>query len=261
MRSEFLNHIPAPLIAFFVFLLIILANWLGYRFKKLQVKRFPNDEIDNVGAIEGSLLGLMGLLLAFSFGAAASKYDIKRELIMQESNNIGTAILRCDLYPDSLRNILRANFKEYVETRIAYYEAADSESKNTEALQKGSDYSKKIWQLVANDSQNPGSNVRAIQMIPAVNSVIDIASTREATRTAKIPSVILFMLFLLMISSGFLVGYGQKSKKRNHVMTVAFAMMTTLALYLVIELDRPRHGIINLDSVEKQIIDLRSNFR
>jgi len=69
------------------------------------------------------------------------------------------------------------------------------------------------------------------------------------------------MLIILIQTSAFLVGYSQKSKKRNLVMNYGFAVMISLALYLVLELDRPRRGIINLDSTEQKILDLREEFR
>ncbi len=110
MRSTFFLHVPAPIIVLFVFLMILLLNWLGYRFKHYQLRKYPNAEIDNLGPIEGSLLGLMALLLAFSFGNSASKFENHREIIIEEANDIGTSILRCDLYPDTPRNLFRANF-------------------------------------------------------------------------------------------------------------------------------------------------------
>ena len=79
MRSTFFLHLPAPLIAFLVFVGILLFNWLGYRFKHYQLRKHPNAEIDNLGPIEGSLLGLMALLLAFSFSNSASKFEGHRE--------------------------------------------------------------------------------------------------------------------------------------------------------------------------------------
>jgi len=261
MRSIYFLHIPAPLIAFTVFLLILLLNWLGYRFKHYQLKRYPNAEMDNLGPIEGSLLGLMALLLAFSFGNSASKFEGHREIIIEEANSIGTVILRCDLYPDTPRNLLIANMKEYLEARIDYYEGRADEEKIIKALEKTKSVSKNIWKIVTEESTKPNALVRSNQMIPAVNNMFDIVTTREGARIAKVPPLILLMLIVLIQTSAFLVGYSQKSKKRNLVMNYGFAVMISLALYLVLELDRPRRGIINLDSTEQKILDLRDEFK
>ena len=78
---------------------------------------------EDLGAVEGSMLGVMALLLGFTFSIAISKFETRRQITVEEANEIGTAILRCDMYPDSLRNLLRADFKEYIEARIAYYDS------------------------------------------------------------------------------------------------------------------------------------------
>ena len=260
MRAIFL-HIPAPIIAFMVFLLILLLNWMGYRFKHYQRRKYPDAEMDNLGPIEGSLLGLMALLLAFSFGNSASKFENHREIIIEEANDIGTVILRCDLYPDTPRNLLIANLKQYLDSRIDYYEARADEQKIAEAMEKSKIFSKKIWDIVAEESMKPNALIRSNQMIPALNNMIDITTTREGARIAKVPPLILLMLITLILTSAFLVGYSQKSKKRNLVMNFGFAVMISLALYLVLELDRPRRGMINLDPTEQKILDLRNEIK
>ena len=106
-------------------------------------------------------------------------------------------------------------------------------------------------------AKNFQNNIRTGQMIPAVNRMIESVTTREASRIAKTPSLILIMLLLLIFSTTFLVGYGNKAKKINFIMVTGFALMTTLTVYVIIELDRPRKGVINLDEAEKNITELR----
>ena len=77
----------------------------------------------DLGAINGTLLGLLGLLLAFTFSMASSRFDSRRQLVIEEANDIGTVILRTDFFPDSTRRLLRGTLKEYVEARIAFYQA------------------------------------------------------------------------------------------------------------------------------------------
>ncbi|HEX5025006.1 MAG TPA: hypothetical protein VFV68_07025 [Agriterribacter sp.] len=260
MNLSLLFNVPAAIIATGIFVLILLFNRLGFRYRQKQIRKYPHDEIDSIGTIEGSMLGLLGLLLAFSFGMAASKFESRRAIVVEEANRIGTAILRCDLYPDSVRNVLREDFKAYVETRIDYYDAGDDESLIKRSLEKGNIYLVKLWKLVAQEGQNPQNLVRTAQMVPALNAMIDIVSTRNSARLAKVPPLILIVLLVLTLTSGFLSGYGNKAKRRNMVLIVGFALMTTLALYLVMELDRPRRGIINLDTDQKNITDLRNQF-
>ena len=104
-----------------VFFLILLLSWIGYLFKKNRLKKHPEDRFEK-GKVQGAALSILSLLMGFTFSVAMAKFETQRRVITQEAAYINTAILRCDIYPDSLRNLLRADLKEYVETRIAYYD-------------------------------------------------------------------------------------------------------------------------------------------
>src|SRR3982751_5511971 len=117
--SPLLLNIPTWLVALGIFILMITFNWLGYRYRKMQIRKNPED-VDTLGPMEGSLLGLMGLMLAFSFSMAASKFENRRVIIIDEANNIATAMRNSSLFPDSVRNLFLGNFKQYVEARISY---------------------------------------------------------------------------------------------------------------------------------------------
>ena len=104
-----------------VFFLIILLSWIGYRFKKNRLKKHPEERFEK-GKVQGAALSILSLLMGFTFSVAMAKFETQRRVITQEAAYINTAILRCDIYPDSLRNLLRADLKEYVEARIAYYD-------------------------------------------------------------------------------------------------------------------------------------------
>ncbi len=260
MNYPFLFQVPAALIAIVLFGLIILTNWLGIRLGSIQAKKSPEEVQSGLGAIEGSLIGLTALMLSFTFGMAATKFESRRQVIVDEANNIGTVVLRCDLYPDSVRTLLRADLQKYVEARINYYNAGADEEKIKLALNETNDIANLIWARVAGLSHNLDNRVMSDQMIPALNAMIDIVTTRDASRLAKVPPVILTVLLTLSLISSFLIGYGLKGKRASKILVLGFASMTTISLYLILDLDRPRRGIINLDAAEKRIVDLRTMF-
>ena len=259
MENYIFYQVPAIYLAIPFFLLMIVFNWLGFTVKKNHIKKFPDTDRSGLGPTEASLLGLMALLLSFSFGMSASKFDTRRQVIVLEANDIGTAMLRTDLYPDSIRDQFRNDFKNYLDARIAYYNVGDDFKKIETELIKSDSISGRIWQRAAAFSHNPGALIPTAQMVPALNAMIDIVTTREAGRKNLVPRLILIILTLLTWMSSFLAGYGSKGDERSKVLVITFALMTTLALYLVIELDRPRQGLINLNSTEKLLIDMRVN--
>jgi len=94
---------PALLIALIVFILIFSANWLGFIYRKRLSEKKPEDIPENLGTLEGSLMGLLALMLAFSFGMGATKFEARRSLAVHEANAIGAAILLLEMYPDSVK--------------------------------------------------------------------------------------------------------------------------------------------------------------
>ena len=248
-------QIPAWVIGIIIFLLILLANWLGFNYRKRLFEKKPENIPENLGTLEGSLLGLLALMLAFSFGMGASKYESRRSLAVHEANAIGAAILRLDMYPDSIKEEFIPDFDKYIDTRMAYYKANFREAPRNAALKETEEVFNRMWKKATLLSRNPANLASSQQMIPKLTEMIDLVIERNALREARIPFLILAMLLLLTLVSAFMSGYSHKAKKRNLIMITAFALMTTFTIYTVLELDRPQRGFITIDSAQQKIMD------
>jgi hypothetical protein len=115
------NQMEAFMIAGLLFLTMIFAFLVGNRIRRYKERKGMSTEDKSIGPLEGSMLGLLALLLSFTFGMSSSRHDRRVNIIIEEANSIGTAILRSDLYPDSIRNEFRKDFEAYLETRIAFF--------------------------------------------------------------------------------------------------------------------------------------------
>lgn len=253
-------QLPTYVLFVIIFFLILLFNHTGFRYKRNLIEKYPERVNENIGSMQGSMLGLMSLLLGFTFSVAMSKFETRRHLLVEEANTIGTAILRTDLYPDSLRLPLRAQFKDYLETRIAYYHAGNNEHKIEEILENSEKISTGIWKTVANHARDSIYRLRSQQMIPIVNAMIDIIASRDASRINKVPALVLWTLLILVLTAAFLLGSDYKGHKRNLMLLFGYALVMTLTLNLITELNHPREGFINLDGAEKKVEDLRKLF-
>jgi hypothetical protein len=260
MQASSFDLIPAFYLAVPFLASLIFVNWLGYRFKVYHIRKFPGTEHVGIGPTEGSLLGLTALLLSFTFSMSASKFENRRQFIIAETNDISTTVLRCDLYPDSIRDALRADLKNYLETRIEYYTAKDNEQLIQNALVRADSISKIIWKKVAAASHDLNNRVATQRRAPSLKEMIDVVTSREGSRRAKVPRMIFSVLCILILVSAFLSGYGSKNLERNKVLVIAFAVVTTLSLYLVVDLDKPRQGFVNLNATEQLLEDLRGLF-
>src|SRR4028119_1915385 len=115
--------IPTTVISGVLFVCIIFFYLTGVGLASYQKKINPEAKAEGVGPLEGALLGLLALLLSFTFNMSASRYDTRRALLIQEANSISTVLSCADLYPDSSRREFRKDLQQYVEARIRYYNA------------------------------------------------------------------------------------------------------------------------------------------
>ncbi len=160
-----------------------------------------------------------------------------------------------------IKKELKTNFKAYVEARIAYYDAGIDNDKIDIAKSKTEKTANDIWKIVMTESQKPENVLRSQQMIPALNSMIDVVTSREEIKNATVPESIFWLLFMLILTASFIIGYSTNGKKVNHVLIYGFSVMTVLTVFLILDLDRPRRGIINANNTEQKIVALREMFK
>jgi hypothetical protein len=178
---------------------------------------------------------------------------------MQEVNTIGTTVLRTDIYPDSMRTVLRSKLQQYVEARIAFYKVGMNLDSALLLYIKGESIAKETWRIAASYARKDDITTRTSQLIPSLNEMIDVAATRRAAGEATIPDSIVYFLFILCLCSSFLLGYDQHGKIDWLVVT-GFALMLSVTIFNIMDLDRPRTGLINMDNANRKVVELRSLF-
>jgi hypothetical protein len=259
LLSAFFYKAPLSVIVLILFTGVFLFYFIGVRISDYKRRHRPESIAGGIGPLEAALLGLLSLLLSFTFGLSSSRYDARRALIVQESNDIGTVILRSDMYADSVRSEFRKDLQDYVEARIGYYEASDEaviDQKRSEAEK----ISGRIWKRAVNSSKANPDVVKDNQMIPAINSMIDIVGSRDASRLARVPDLIISLLISLTLLGSFVVGYSKKESGNDRIMLTLYAVMTIMTIYTIIDLDRPRRGLIKTNVPHEKINELRNYF-
>jgi hypothetical protein len=253
------DTLPPYVIGLVLFILVLASFLVGVRIRKNVLKKHPDLANDDFGALSSSLLGLLALLLAFTFGMANSRFDDRRKLAIEEANAIGTVVLRAEVLPDSMKNILKSQLEEYLETRIAFNQAGMDFDKMVDYYYKADGISSDIWMTVAEYAKTNTEITRTSEIIPALNAMIDITTSRRAAGEANIPDSIQFLLIFLCVCSTFLMGYERKNRI-DMLVVVGFSLMLALTVFTIIDLDRPRSGLVNLDEANSKIVELRSLF-
>jgi len=174
MEQQPLDFIPMwgvfALTIGFVFLLVEAGFLLG----AARRKRSEDVKDASVGQMVGATLGLLAFMLAFTFGMAATRYDNRRALVMEEANAIQDAYLRADLLPQQHRAEIRSLLRQYVEIRTSWSGAEQVH----EAIAKSEAVQQRLWShAVALGQEHPNSVVVAL-FITSVNEVVDLHTKR-----------------------------------------------------------------------------------
>lgn len=247
-------------VALFVGLLLCLE--IGYRIARYSSRKNAELTYEGVGVIEAAVFALLGLLLGFSFAGAMSRLDARRQLIVQEVNAIGTAYLRLDLLPAADQPEMRDLFRKYLDTRLRAYEKLPDLEATDRELERASQISKEIWTRAVSYSAADPSHDTARLLLPALNEMIDVTTGRTLAIHTHLPALIFFLLTTVSLLSGLLAGYAmQKRRRRSLLHMVLYAAAIAATLYVVLDLDYPRHGLIRLDAADKSLQQLRDTIR
>ena len=252
--------LPIYLLLVIIFLLVVLFAWLGYKYKKRQVDKDPDEVKQSAKIVQGATFGMLSLLMGFTFSVAITKFEAQRRILVQEATNIKTVVLRSDMYSDSIRNLFRSDLKDYIEARISYYKSRDNKE-FVESVKKATEISDKIWKRAIEESKKPENISRTAQMIPAVNNMIEVITTRDSERVSHVPPLVLWVLLILILAGAFLLGADVTGRKRNKLPIFSYAFVMSLTFNLIIELNQPSSGLINFDAIQQKIIDLRQLVR
>src|SRR5450631_4487679 len=237
--------IPAAIVAAMCALLMLMIE-LGRRFGIYRKKDDPDAADAGISTVDGAIYGLLGLVIAFTFSGAATRFDHRRDLVTQEANAIGTAFLRVDLLPPAMQPAVKQDYRDYLDTRLAYYRAIPDDPQGRRAAEtKFKALQGKIWSESVAACKEAGSPAATSLVLASLNDMIDITTTRAVATEMHPPLAIFLALLALALTGAFLAGYGAAgAKRRNWAHMFIFAGVMSLAIYMILDLEFPRLGLI-----------------
>jgi hypothetical protein len=246
--SHFIAWSAGVALALFVAMLVFLE--LGRRFGLHRAQKDGAGARTGVGVVDGTVYGLLGLLLGFVFSGAAGRFDDRRVLIAQEASAISTAWLRIDALPPEPQLAIRAGFRSYVDALLATYSPevlGDPFDHSAELIRAEKD----IWARSIAACMSPEGEKARMLLLPAVNEMFDAVDRERAARRMDPPPVIFLMLGVMALAAALFGGYAlSSSPTRNWMYIIGVAATISSAVYVILELEYPRLGLVQVDAVE-----------
>lgn len=250
-------------VALVLFCGILVAVMAGRRIGQRDIKRYGHVTSPNVGSLETAVFALLGLLIAFTFSGALSRFDMRRAQAVQEANAIGTAYLRIDLLSAPARPALRENMRAYADARIATYrllpdvDAAQKELDRSRALQG------ELWSGLMAALAQPGVRTGSEPVVVnAFNEMFDMMTVRVSATLIHPPTIIYAMLIVLALASALVAGYQSASEKAyDWVHKIGFAAAVAFTVYVILDMEYPRLGFIRIDTIDQVLVDVRGDMK
>ncbi|MGE5208126.1 MAG: hypothetical protein ACM3KL_02220 [Alphaproteobacteria bacterium] len=243
-----------PLWGLFVVILIVvlLSVECGYHLGKYRRSRPEQEKEAPVGTMVGATLGLFAFILAFTFGLAATRFDTKRQVLLDEANAIGTTYLRAGMLPERGEQI-RALLRDYVGVRLN----AVKSGKIEEGMRRSDHIQQQVWaeaETVA--EKNPNSIIVGL-FVQSLNEMIDLHAKRvQAGLRSRIPGAIWLGLFAVAALSLTAMGYhtGLAGARRS-LAILAVAIAFSVVIELIADLDRSQEGVLKIS--QQPLLDVQ----
>jgi len=259
MNGVQLSMIALPLGLFGV---MLLSAAVGHRIAAWRSRLRDDASAVGTSAVDAAVLGLLGLLVAFWFSSAGMRLDMRRSLIVEEANAIGTAWLRLDLLPEDAQQGARDEFRRYLDLRLLQTPGATHVESDAVLAKQLATAQDSIWRQAVAAAPRCLSPHAAVLLLDALNAMFDAGTRHLAAFNAHTPVAILALLLLVAIFAAVLAGHDMAGQGRfNWLHIVVFASVVSLTIWVIYDLEMPRYGLIRIDNYDQTLLDLRDSFQ
>jgi hypothetical protein len=252
--ADWINAVPLWGMFALSLLLCVASVEAGGALSRAVLRRSTKDPDAPLGSLVGSLLGLLAFTLAFTFSLAANRLDARKQLVLQESNAIGTTYLRAALMPPREGLVIRGLLRDYVALRLTVTKENSAEvSRQCEQIHG------RLWaQVKLLAQENVDSELRSL-LVAAMNETIDLHQSRKTVALQyRVPSTVWSILYLLVVLGMLALGYqigmsGVRRLRGAPLLSLAFS----LVLLRISDLDRPFEGFLGVS--QQPLVDVQAS--
>jgi hypothetical protein len=257
--NDFMYGINSVAIACVLFVSMLIAIEAGYRLGRRGSASIDAAFKEHIGAIQGTILGILALLLGFTFSLSLQRFDERSASVVDEANAIGTADLRARLLPLPLRAEVQALLREYLDARVRASTLPLIDVSERDAwLGEASRLQSALWDHGVRATQADPNPATSGLFVQSLNELIDAFGRRNAALERHVPEAVLILLYGTFLMTGAIVGFscgiaGHRPSLASYVMVLLIVVL----VFIILDLDRPRRGMIKVS--QQSLIELRAS--
>jgi hypothetical protein len=255
VNESFLYQTHEAIIQCVFFALMMAATEAGYRLGRKSEPNVPENTKSQISTVEGALLGVLALLLGFTMSMAVSRFEIRKQLVLEEADAIGTSRLRAQLIPSPEGPEILGLLQQYVSVRVQYGSAGNDLARLDQLNTQSAHFQTELWNRTNAYAQQHPNPVTVGLLLQSLNQTFDLAEARWMAFQNHVPESVIYVNAAVSLLAAMLVGYSfGVSGRRNIFSMCVLAVSITLVLAVIIDLDRPRSGFIR--GSQQPMVDL-----
>jgi ABC-type multidrug transport system fused ATPase/permease subunit len=236
------------------FVAVLVPILLGQRYGQYRKKKTEEPQHAPVGSVVGAAFGLLAFMLAITFQIAANRYDMRKQLLLEDVTNIRTGYLRAGLIPEPYKSNTKKFLVEYVDMRV---DLVNDPSKLNAGLSRSQQILDSLWKYTESLAEQDRSSEAYALYTSSVNDIIDSFNQRVSVALQyRIPGAVLFVLFIISFVSMFLLGYQFGISGRGNLrLIILLSLIFAIVMFLILALDQPEKGLATID--QKPMVTLQ----
>lgn len=236
-----LYNYPLPMVFVVGLALVLALSEIGWQLGARAVGRASS----NLTTLESAMLGLLALMIAFTFSMALSRFEARRDAVLNEANAIGTTALRARLLPEPHRSETLKLLREYVQIRLDIARSGTSLAQQIAVIDRSNAIQEALWQQTKAMAAKDKGLIPTGLFIESLNSMIDDQGKRLAALRSRVPNIVLLALFSIAAVAGAFAGYASGlDAKRTRLPVYLMGLVVSAVIFLILDLDRPSAGFI-----------------
>jgi MFS-type transporter involved in bile tolerance (Atg22 family) len=257
MDQELLFDVNIWLLLIASTVLFLGATYIGFFLgRRAHQSGVDEHSRSQLSTIQAAILGLLALLLGFTFAMSMSRYDKRKQMVLEEANAIGTTFLRTQLLPEPPRQEISNLLRQYVDVRLEFYAAGIDEEKLAQAMARAEKLHKQIWSYTTALGKKDPRAVTTGLFILSLNEMIDMHAKRLTAMQNHVPQSAMILLYFLSTIAVAIVGYASGvAGLRKLFVTMMLPFLIAVVINVIVDIERPRRGLIKVG--QERMIELR----